>query len=41
MGIFSIAYLIVGIAAGHGIFWLQGEWWYNTSFFTIYRHVCS
>ena len=32
MGIFSIAYLIVGIAAGHGIFWLQGEWWYNTSF---------
>ena len=32
MGIFSILYLIAGIAAGHGIFWLQGEWWYNSSF---------
>ncbi|MBE6072015.1 MAG: acyltransferase [Clostridium butyricum] len=31
MGIFSIIYLILGIAAGHGIFWLQGEWWYNSS----------
>lgn len=32
MGIFSIVYLIAGIVLGHGFFWLQGEWWYNTSF---------
>lgn len=31
MGIFSVIYLIAGISAGHGIFWLQGEWWYNSS----------
>lgn len=32
MGIFSIIYILAGTAAGHGFFWLQGEWWYNSSF---------
>lgn len=31
MGIFSVIYIIAGTAAGHGFFWLQGEWWYNSS----------
>lgn len=32
MGIFSLVYIAAGLFAGHGIFWLQGEWWYNSSF---------
>lgn len=31
MGIFSVVYIVLGILAGHGPFWLQGEWWYNSS----------
>ncbi|WP_294407598.1 acyltransferase [uncultured Clostridium sp.] len=32
IGIFSVVYIAAGLMAGHGIFWLQGEWWYNSSF---------
>lgn len=32
MGIFSLVYIVLGILAGHGPLWLQGEWWYNSSF---------
>lgn len=31
MGIFSAVYIIVAHLLGHGIFWLQGEWWYDSS----------
>lgn len=31
MGIFSVVYIVLGILAGHGPLWLQGEWWYNSS----------
>lgn len=35
MAVFSVIYVIAGIFAGHGILWLQGEWWYNSSMLFI------
>ncbi|MGN0368365.1 MAG: acyltransferase family protein [Wujia sp.] len=31
MGIFLVVFTICSLALGHGIYWFQGEWWYNTS----------
>lgn len=32
MGLFIIAFIVLSVFMDHGIFWLQGEWWFNASF---------
>lgn len=32
MGIFIIAFIVLSVFMDHGIYWLQGEWWFNASF---------
>lgn len=32
MGLFIIAFIVLSVFMDHGIYWLQGEWWFNASF---------
>ncbi len=35
MGVFVAAVTVISLLLGHGAFWFQGEWWYNTSFLFV------
>lgn len=36
MALFSCVYITVSLFAGHGSWWLQGEWWFNTFFLAFF-----
>lgn len=36
MAIFLLVYTIVCMCLGHGYYWFQGEWWYNTCFLFLF-----
>ncbi|SDN19177.1 acyltransferase family protein [Acetanaerobacterium elongatum] len=36
MAVFLLVYTIICACLGHGGFWFQGEWWYNTCFLFLF-----
>lgn len=35
MTLFAVGLVVLGVFAGHGGFWFQGEWWFNTTLLFI------